>query len=492
VKKTINFEELGGIGDGDASTGSGTDNAKAFELCLAHGEDGYQVIFPAGKVFKTTKPIPIHDMDWIGDMNNPPTIFGWFSSAGNPIIGRNKTSAKKCASIRGIRFHRCGPHPEHGIIVDNMRSFNFDGWVSAIVANDGHVLGGAIGVSPFQPAHRPSSNVSVKARISNSANFGVQFGNVSDGSIQVFAQNCMREVIGIEPYCRGFVDFKARDVYDDIIHATDHGLSNAQPLIYAAIGEGGTVEGFPRSNYWFAIVVDKNSIRIAASEQDAAAGNNVKLGAVPDGIHRLYICGVAERIRILPSRINNLNPPTQRVTRSLDGVVVLTATSAGYAKDIDTGSVVVSDIGNRAAGYCVTLLGLWGITISGFDLRGGRIGGIRVGRGTLGGLRDDDGVPINPPRVTRILPQDILVKNNTVRDFARYGVNVLDGGAKVIANVVSSQAKNARGISTTGHASASASASASARTMSTSLIEDNKVAVPRGTRYGRSDPDQRD
>lgn len=486
TKRIVSFESLGGVGDGNSHTGAGTDNAEAFERCVSFGEMGYRVVFPAGKTFKTTRSIIVHNMDWLGDMTNPPTIFGWFDGAGSPVITRNKVESRKSALIHGIRFHRCGPHPEHGIVVDNMASFDFDGWVSAISADDESVRGGAIGVSPFEPAHRPSSNVKVKARISNSANFGIQFGNVTNGTIQVFAQNCMREVIGIEPYCLGIIDLASDDISGDRIAARNHKLSTGHPLIYTALGEGESIEGLPRANYWFAIVLDKDSIQLAESEDDAAAGKPVRLGSVPPGLHRLYVCGVADTISILPSRINNINPPTENVVRSLDGVIVLTATSGGYVRNIDTGTVVVSDIENRAAGYCVSLLGLWGVTLSGLDLRGGRIGGIRVGRGALGGLRGRDGTSINPPRLILLLPRNILVTDNQVVDFPTFGINALDGGTTVTDNFVSSHAKNAVGIRT-----APPSVPRTARA-SKETTDSNRVIVPNGDAYRVSDPEQRD
>lgn len=481
ASKVIDFESLGGVGDGNIITGSGTDNAAAFARAVDYGEQGYQVIFPAAKVFRTSRTIPVHEMDWKGDMANPPIIFGWFANRGNPIIGRSRSPERKHASISGIRFHRCGPNPEHGIIVDNMASFDFDGWVTAIYAADGHVRGGAIGVSPFQPAHRPSSHVNVKARISNAANFGVQFGNVSDASVQVFAENCIREVIGIEPYCLGVLDFNTVDVSGDSITLHKHGLAPGHPLIYVPLTADEPITGLPVANYWFAVVDDENTIRLAASERDAASGNVVRLGEVPAGLHRVYICGVAERIAFLPSRINNINPPTQNVTRSLDGVVVLTATSGGYVRDIDTGHVTISDIDNRAAGYCVTLLGLWNIKISGFSLTGGRIGGIRVGRGTLGGLRGADGSPINPPKITRLLPRGISVEDNRITGFPVHGINVLDSEATILGNVISTRSKTATGISIpqrSGKAAHSGTA--------------NKVSVPNGEAYGSPQPGQRD
>ncbi len=386
----------------------------------------------------------VHDMNWIGDLADPPTIFGWFPLKGRRIIGRNPSPERKAASIVGIRFHRCGPNPEHGILIDNMRSFNFDGWVTAMAAEDATVGGGAIGVSSFQPEHRPSANVTVKARMTNSANFGVQYGNVSGGTVQVFAENCMREVIGIEPYCLGHFDFSQADVEGDSITLPGHGLQAGHPLIYGRMTAAG-VEGLPIANYWFVIVVDQDTIRLAASEADAAASRQVRLGDIPAGAHRLFTCGITQDIRVLPSTINNLNPPIERFINDADGVLVFTATSGGYARNVDTGTIRISDFSNRAPGYCVSWLGLWGLTLSGLDIRGGRVGGIRVGRGKLNGLRNSAGASIDPLVATMLIPRG-TVEGNIVRDFPKRGITVVEGNVMVKSNRIASGSIGAVGI----------------------------------------------
>lgn len=442
--KQVTFESLGGVGDGDYLTGSGTDNAEAFSRALHAGEEGLAVRFASGKVYKTTRQIMVHDMNWVGDLGNPPTIFGWFPSKGRRIIGRNPSPEKKAASIVGIRLHRCGPNPEHGILIDNMRSFNFDGWVTAMTAEDAVVGGGAIGISPFQPEHRPSSNVTVKARMSNSANFGVQYGNVSGGTVQVFAENCMREVIGIEPYCLGHHDFSHEAVDDDSITLPGHGLQAGHPLIYGRMTSA-AVEGLPVANYWYVIVVDEDTVRLAATEADAAASRHVRLGKVPEGSHRLFTCGIAQDIRVLPSTVNNLNPPIERFINDADGVLVFTATSGGYVRNIDTGTVRISDFSNRAPGYCVSWLGLWGLTLSGLDIRGGRVGGIRVGRGKLNGLRNSAGASIDPLVPTMLIPKG-TIEGNSVRDFPRRGITVVEGTVIIRSNRITSSSIGAVGI----------------------------------------------
>lgn len=443
--KIIPFEQFGGVGDGDIHTGAGTDNANAFDLAVKAGESGDSVEFAKGKQYKTTRQIPIHNMIWKGDMADPPVIFGWFTSRGKRIIGRSREQEMKKASISGLRFHRCGPHAEHGILIDNMAAFDFDGWITASAAADGEIRGGAIGVSAFQPNNRPSKNVTVKARLSNSANFGVQYGNVSDGSIQVIAENCVREVIGIEPYCLGCKDFTAAQVDSDSIQLIGHGLATAHPLIYARMDAKEGVEGLPHANYWFVIVVDSDHIRLASSKEDAIAGKAAQLGRVPLGTHRLFTCGVTKNITIHDSIINNLNPPTESWARGLDGVVVFTATSGGYVENIEIKNVKIRDFANRAPGYCVSWLGLWDLDITGFELYGGRIGGVRVGKGTLNGLRNSSGELITPKTPTVVTPRGGSVRGNVIRDFPRYGISVLAGTAVVRDNRGSSAAKGSVG-----------------------------------------------
>lgn len=460
----ISFESLGGVGDGNLITGEGTDNAEAFARATKAGEEGHSVLFARGKIYKTTRQIMIHNMSWVGDLSQPPIIFGWFSTGGKRIIGRNPASDRKAASLVGLRLHRCGPHPEHGILIDNMRSFNFDGWVTAIAAGDTVVSGGAIGVSSFQPEHRPSSNVTVKARLTNSANFGVQYGNVNGGTLQVMAENCMREVIGIEPYCVGTFDFTQDDVKDDVITLPRHGMQTGWPMIYGLMDAKAAVEGLPRANYWFVIAMDQDRVRLATSESDAAAGKGVTLGRIPSGKHRLFKCGITENIRVLPSVVNNLNPPIERFINDADGVLVFTATSGGYARNIDTGSIRINDFNNRAPGYCVSWLGLWDFTLSGLDIRGGRLGGIRVGRGMLNGIRDAKGASLDPTVPALLIPKG-RVERNVIRDFPRRGISLVEGDVVITSNRVLSASVDAVGISTLRDGA---------------RVEDNQVSVQRG------------
>src|SRR3546814_15002131 len=76
-------------------------------------------------------------MRWLGDGDCTPIIFGWFAAAGGKIISWSQDDDAKSASIDGLTFWRCGPHPEHGIVIDNMSAFRFRGRVLVVQNSDG-------------------------------------------------------------------------------------------------------------------------------------------------------------------------------------------------------------------------------------------------------------------------------------------------------------------------------------------------------------------
>src|SRR3546814_7100443 len=90
--------------------------------------------------------------DWSSDVCSSDLIFGWFAAAGGKIISWSQDDDAKSASIDGLTFWRCGPHPEHGIVIDNMSAFRFRGRVLAVQNSDG----GAIGISAFRSEEHTS------------------------------------------------------------------------------------------------------------------------------------------------------------------------------------------------------------------------------------------------------------------------------------------------------------------------------------------------
>src|SRR3546814_17142139 len=106
--------------------------------------------------------------DWSSDVCSSDLIFGWFAAAGGKIISWSQDDDAKSASIDGLTFWRCGPHPEHGIVIDNLSAFRFRGRVLAVQNS----VGGATGISAFYDTRRPSPKVSIDAIVEPRGAYG--------------------------------------------------------------------------------------------------------------------------------------------------------------------------------------------------------------------------------------------------------------------------------------------------------------------------------
>jgi len=419
-KKEISFEAIGGIGDGDPKTGNGSDNADAFRTAQLFGEKGYKIIFGKNKAYKTTEQIPIHNMHWIGDANNSPIIFGWFRAPGKKIIGRSKSENPCSATIDGLSFFRCGPHAEHGIVVDNMASFYFNGVVDGVPG----AQGGAIGVSPFYPERRPSKNCHISAKIKNSGDYGVQFGAVQGGSIRVDAEDCYREVIGIEPIIRGVIKFEKNT--GDRIFSPHHGLATGDPLIYYANNSKSILN--PADPHLFAVVFDENSFGVALNSDLAAKGEFISLG-LGMGEQWMIRCATVENIDIKDSIIRDYGSQKPSLYANTTGYVVFTGNSGGYMKNISVSSlnIICKKRNSAKATIGILMQGARDIHIRAPQIQGCDKG-IVMKDGYLNGLFFDGGgkIPL-PKRAIKSFSLNNLVDAPKISEFNYAGVVVERG-----------------------------------------------------------------
>lgn len=413
--KVIPFELLGGVGDGNYLTGSGTDNLSAFALAQVAGEAGYTVKFASNAQYKTTAPITIHNMRWIGDADCTPIIFGWFSTTGRPVIGRNTSAERKRASIDGLSIWRCGPNPEHGITIDNMAAFDLRAKIYAVPNSNG----GAVSVSAFYSLRRPSEKINIDCYITQSGDYGVQFGDVNDATVAINAKDCYREIFGLEPIIRDVFVIPAASVSGNTITVSNHGLKTGDPLIYSPQGN---TAALPRSAYYFAIVLSENTFQVADTQYLARTGVAATVSAWT-GSHWIIRCGVTDNITLLPSTFvddNSVRPP---LFANTTGYLILTGNSGGWVGTVNIVSPMVD--GRRDATSYITcgirLEGVQGVTVKDAKIRGCHQG-IRILNGNAQNFVNAAGVTLTSVQPIILPGRDNTVIAPVVEDFGQYGI----------------------------------------------------------------------
>lgn len=436
----IEFEELGGVGDGDPDTGKGTDNARAFARAEAMAQQGYGIKFKPKAFYKTTEQINIHSMYWIGDDTFSPVIFGWFSEKGKKIIGRSTKKEPVSVCILGLTFHRCGPFAEHGIVVDNIKRLYFDG---AVTSQPG-AQGGAIGVSPFFPENRHSRNCFIKAKINNSGDFGVQLGSVSGAQLDVFATDCYREVIGIEPIVHGTIIIDKKNIVGENIDFPDTDLSNGEPLLYCrGTGSGGPL--IPGKHY-FVIKNVNHSISLADSAASCFEGRKLDLKLL-DGLHYFARSAIVEDISIRANIIDNRAKKPTLYANTM-GYVILTGNSGGYMKNINVDNIYIdgSHVYSKGKSVGVYVQGVGNLILRNIKIRGCD-DAIVVSDGWLNGMFDEYGNKIRIQNgYAKLSSNNVLIIDPDLIDFRSHGVLLKGAGGTLHGGRFSSSAKDVKAV----------------------------------------------
>ena len=420
----VPIEVFGAVGDYNPETLTGTDCSPAFALAKAAG---VRVQLKKYAKYMITEGIEVFSgMDIYGDEAYSPEIYPKFSAPGMIMLFTNLEVAEvqKDISLRGFTLVRIGSNAEHGAVIDNVDNLNVD----LKVISDGSALGGAFGVSPFYPGNRPSTNCYCKIQGTYGGNFMLQYGNVDTGTMEVIAKDSMREVIGIEPYVLAKYDITQVDVSANKITIANHDLVTGHPLIYSHQGKSAIPEMASRANYWFAIKVDDNTIKIANSKEEALAGKNITLSAFID-THRLYKCGVARNITVKPSSIDTGDVP---YAGSLTGQVIMAATSGGYHEGINISKVSAIERNPTSGSSGLTIYGAKNIQVDDFVAVGHKTSSIHVTRGFLHSISDSTG-DISPSISIELHP-DVVINNPNCSQFLLngiyndYGIMRLTGG----------------------------------------------------------------
>jgi hypothetical protein len=427
------IELFGAVGDYDPVTQTGTDCTGAFLLAKAAG---VPILLGKNKKYLITETIRAwSSMDILGDDSYSPEIHCKFSSSGKLFIASPFTGGRLSNIVlKGFTIARIGTHAEHGILIDNVDGL----FIDLKIISDGTALGGALGVSAFYPYNRPSTNCFSKLVCEKGGNFALQYGNVDNGSMQVFSRDTMREVLGIEPYTLGKWDFTTSAA--DALTLTAHGLTTGYPLIYSRQNNT-AISGFGRANYYFAIVIDADTIKLAETQEDALAGISKVIGAF-SGTHRLYKCGIARNIKVLPSTINVGDVP---VAGSATGVVIIAAASGGYHEQITVSNVDVVERNLTSGSHSFSVYGAQNSVISDCSAIGSKNAGVMVTSAFLNNVSDATG-DISPTGGLELLP-DVEIRDVTCLQFNGYGVRVHKGKALVEGCYVKSGVANVLGIS---------------------------------------------
>jgi len=436
------FEEIGGVGDGDPNTGKGTDNATAFQRAERLAQQGYGIKFKAGARYKTTKQINVHNMYWIGDEVSRPIIFGWFSQRGQKLIGRSRTNDPSSVCIKDIVFHRCGPFAEHGIVIDNIKELYFD----ISVTSDPGSQGGAIGISSFFPENRHSRNCIIKAKIDNSGDFGVQLGSVSGAIIDLVATDCYREVIGIEPIVFGSVRLDRSNIADNVTLLSDVDLMNGDPLLYCN-GAGARGPLIPGQHY-FVIKKNGQSISLADSRVSAVKGYSLRLGDL-NGLHNFARSAVVEDVVVRHANIVDSHSQKPTLYANTMGYVVITGNSGGLIKNIKFRDVYIEGNQSFPKGRSVGVFiqGVTNLMVEGIKIRGCD-NAIVVSNGWLNGMFDEDGFPIHlETGYSKLLSADVAIVNPDLIDFRNSGITFRGKGGTLHGGKFSSRVKAAKVLS---------------------------------------------
>lgn len=438
AERVIPFEILGGVGDGDWTTGAGTDNAAAFALAQVAGEQGYTIKFASGAQYKTTVRIQIHNMRWVGDGACTPIIFGWFDSAGQRLISRNPAAEPKVASLDGLTFVRCGPNPEHGINIDNMAGLYVRAKILAVPSSNG----GALGVSAFYDTRRPSSNVKIDVYLEQTGDYGVQFGDVKNAEVTISAKDCYREVFGLEPIIRDVLQVGPSGLVGDTFTYTDHGLQTGDPVMYSAQGNAAAL---PRTAYYFAIRLSADTFKLADSQWLARAGVAITPTAWV-GVQWIVRCAVCDDITLMPSTFvddNSVRPP---LFANTTGYVILTGNSGGWVGNVNIADPLV--VGRRdPAGFStcgIRLEGTQDLTVKAPKVNGCHQG-IRLLNGTVVNFYDKAGVKLTSAAVVTVESLRNVIQGATLEDFGQYGVYVQHGNNEVIGSSATSMVASAIG-----------------------------------------------
>ncbi len=306
--------------------------------------------------------------------------------------------------------------------------------------SDGTALGGAFGVSAFYPENRPSNNCNVKAVVEYGGNFGLQFGNVDGGSMEVDSSNTMREVIGVEPYALKRFNFVQSDVSADTITLIGHGLSTGDALLYANLGNP-SIAALNRPDYWFAIVITANSIKLSNSKELALIGQATSLAAFT-GTHALLKCGMARDIKIKQSRVSCGDIAA---AGSLTGLVVLTASSGGYLEGITIDSISAVERNPTSGSHGLAIFGAHNIMVNDFISIGSKQTGVFVDSATVNSITDATG-NITPSPAINCRPVNVEINNPMVREFNAVGVRIRNGSAVVNSPYVASAITGAIGL----------------------------------------------
>jgi hypothetical protein len=427
--RLIEFEEIGGVGDGDPDTGRGTDNASAFARAERLAQQGYGIKFKARACYKTTEQINVHNMYWIGDGIFKPTIFGWFSARGKKLIGRSRNKNPSSVCIIGIAFHRCGPFAEHGIVIDNIEKLYFD----ISVTSEPGSQGGAIGISPFFPENRHSQNCFIKARINNSGDFGIQLGSVSGVTIDLIATDCYREVIGIEPIVFGSVKLGRLNPVDDIMLSTDVDLSSGDPILYCN-GTGPRGPLIPGQHY-FVVKEDDHSLSLANSRLSAAKNHKLCLGDL-DGLHYFARSSIVKDVVVRYAHIVDNKSRRPTLYASTLGYVIVTGNSGGLIENIKFESMYIE--GNQSFPKAESI-GVYVQGVSNLKLKNIRVRGcdnaIVVSNGWLNGMFDENGLNFNlESSYSKLISSNIGIIDPDLIDFRNNGIvfkgegGILHGG----------------------------------------------------------------
>lgn len=451
------IEYFGAVGDYDPTTLLGTDCTTAFLTAKAAG---VPIRLGRNKKYLITDTIQAwSSMDIYGDDSYSPAIYCKFPSSGKLFIASPLTGGRLSnVSLRGFTIARIGTHAEHGILIDNVDGLFLD----IRIISDGSALGGALGVSAFYPYNRPSTNCYSKLLCEKGGNFALQYGNVDGGSMQVFSKDTMREVIGIEPYTLGKYDFTTSAA--DSLTLTAHGLTTGYPLIYSRQNNT-AIAGFGRANYYFAIVVDANTIKLAETREDALAGISKTIGSF-SGTHRLYKCGIARNIEVLPSSIS---VGDVAAAGSATGVVILAAASGGYHERVVVRGVDVVERNPTSGSYSFSVFGAQNATIENCSAVGSKTDAFCVTHAYLNNVSDSTG-DISPTGGLELLP-DVRIFNVTGLQFNGSGVKVYFGKAIVEDCYLKSNVSGVTGISISADSEGSKGARA----------RYNTINVPNGT-----------
>lgn len=390
----VAIEELGGVGDYNPVTRTGTNNDAAF--ALAAQRDVRVQLRPGGRYMTKSTIRPWDRMAIIGDPGYTSAIYGNFDTPagggyhGQRVIGSDHSNPTILRNLvlYGFAVVRDGPAPEHGVLLDN-----FDGLYADIdVFATSEPLGGAFGVSAFYPDCRPSRNAFVRLnRVTYGGNFALQFGNVDSGSMELGnSEFCHREVIGLEPYALGKYRFQASAVAANVLFWPGHGKATGQPLIYSYEGSVPFPGLASKTSYYFVIRVDADHVRIAASKEDALAGVSIAFGApgASTHYHAFIVCGVLRNVKVKQS---NVDTGDVGAGGSGTGSIIITATSGGYHEGIDLSGMTVIERNPTSGSIAIAIFGAKGWVINGLTAVGQKSRIIAAVRGFVQGIRDATG-----------------------------------------------------------------------------------------------------